>query len=32
VLGIPKSLIPFGGDANDAQKEIPQDQLPAPSR
>jgi uncharacterized protein YhdP len=32
VLGIPKSLIPFGGDANDAQKEVPQDQLPAPSR
>ena len=32
VLGIPKSLIPFGGDANDAQKEVPQDQLPAPSQ
>ncbi|HEX9662827.1 MAG TPA: AsmA-like C-terminal domain-containing protein, partial [Candidatus Binatia bacterium] len=31
VLGIPKSLIPFGGDA-DAQKEVPQDQLSAPSR
>ena len=32
VLGIPKSLIPFGGDANDGQKEAPQDQPPAPSR
>jgi uncharacterized protein YhdP len=32
VLGIPKSLIPFSGDAKDAQKEVPQDQLPAPSR
>ena len=32
VLGIPKSLIPFGGDANNTPKEVPQDQLPAPSR
>jgi hypothetical protein len=32
VLGIPKSLIPFGGDEKDAQTEVPQDKSSAASR
>ena len=32
VLRIPKSLIPFAGEEKEANKELPQEKLPAPSR